>query len=62
MPYAMRIVGGVFIHEVAISPDGRRLGSSSIGSPASHGCIRVPVGTAANVYHMSHVGMPVSIR
>jgi lipoprotein-anchoring transpeptidase ErfK/SrfK len=62
MPYAMRVVAGVFIHEVAISPDGQRLGAGSIGDPASHGCIRVPVGTAARLYEMSHVGMPVTIR
>jgi lipoprotein-anchoring transpeptidase ErfK/SrfK len=62
MPYAMRIVAGVFIHEVAVSPDGRRLGASEIGGPASHGCIRVPVGTAANLYDLSRVGMPVYVR
>ena len=62
MPYAMRVVAGVFIHEVAIAPDGSRLGVSSIGGPASHGCIRVPIGTAARLYSLSHVAMPVHIR
>jgi hypothetical protein len=61
MPYAMRVVRGIFIHEVAISPDGHRLGVSEIGDPASHGCVRVPMGTAARLYDASHVGMPVHI-
>lgn len=62
MPYAMRVVGGIFIHELPLTADGRRIGSSSIGRPVSHGCIRVPIGTARRLYDWTTVGTPVVIR
>lgn len=62
MPYAMRVVGGIFIHELPITRDGRRIGSAAIGSPASHGCIRVPTGTAARLFNWATVGTPVLIH
>lgn len=62
MPYAMRVVSGIFIHELPITPDGRRLGTGSVGSAVSHGCVRVPVGTAASLYNWTPVGIPVIIH
>lgn len=62
MPYAMRVVGGIFIHEIPIGADGRRIGASQIGNPASHGCIRVPSGAAQQLYSWATIGTPVLIR
>jgi lipoprotein-anchoring transpeptidase ErfK/SrfK len=62
MPYAMRVVGGIFIHETPIGADGGRIGASEIGSPASHGCIRVPSGAAHRLFNWAEIGTPVLIR
>ena len=62
MPYAMRVVGGIFIHETPIGADGQRIGASEIGSPASHGCIRVPSGAAQRLFGWAEIGTPVLIR
>ena len=61
MPYAMRVVGGIFIHELPLTKDGRRIGTNALGEPVSHGCIRVGVGDAESLYNWTPVGTPVSI-
>jgi lipoprotein-anchoring transpeptidase ErfK/SrfK len=61
MPYAMRVVGGAYMHETPIGADGRRIGASEIGSPASHGCIRVPSGAAQQLFAWADIGTPVVI-
>jgi len=51
MPYSVQIAGNYFIH-----------GFSSVPNyPASHGCIRVPIGTAREFYNWVDHGTPVSI-
>lgn len=50
MPYALRIVGGYFMH-VGYVP----------GYAASHGCIRVPEDMAKIFYDNAYKGMPVQI-
>jgi hypothetical protein len=62
MPHAMRVVGGIFIHELPIGADGQRIGASEIGSPTSHGCIRVPSGAAQRLFSWAEIGTPVLIR
>jgi len=62
MPYAMRVVNGIFIHEIPIGEDGQRIGASEIGTPASHGCIRVPQGAAQQLFSWAEIGTPVLIR
>jgi lipoprotein-anchoring transpeptidase ErfK/SrfK len=62
MPWAMRVVGGIFIHELPVTTDGRRLGASSLGRPVSHGCIRVGVGAAERLFRWASVGTPVVIH
>lgn len=61
MPYAMRVVGGIFIHELPLTPGRTRIGASSLGRPVSHGCIRVGVGTAERLFAWASVGTPVLI-
>ena len=62
MPYAMRIFGGVFIHETPLDAKGNPIGASQIGSPASHGCIRVPSGAARRLYAWADIGTPVVVH
>lgn len=62
MPYAMQVVGGIFIHELPFTRDGQRIGVRSLGSAVSHGCIRVGIGDAEALYNWTTVGTPVLIR
>ncbi len=51
MPYSVQISGNYFIH-----------GFSSVPNyPASHGCIRMPVGKASAFYNWVEPGTPVSV-
>ncbi len=51
MPYALRIVGGYFMH-VGYVP----------GYAASHGCVRVPADMAKKFWENAYVGIPVTIK
>jgi lipoprotein-anchoring transpeptidase ErfK/SrfK len=51
LPWASYFVGGVAFHE---SPD-------VPAAPASHGCVRVPVGDAKWLYDRTPVGTPVTV-
>lgn len=62
MPYAMRVVGGIFIHELPVRASGERYGGDQLGSPASGGCVRVGVGSAERLYNWAPVGTTVVIR
>lgn len=62
MPYWMDIGGGYGIHELPEWPNGYKEGESHLGTPVSHGCIRLGVGAAGNVYAWSPVGTPVFIH
>ena len=51
MPYSVQIAGNYFIH-----------GFSSVPPfPASHGCIRMPVGSAAAFFNWVEPGTPISV-
>jgi len=62
MPYWMGIGGGYGIHELPEWPGGAKEGESHLGTPVSHGCIRLGVGAAATVYNFAPVGTPVFIH
>jgi len=51
MPYFMRIVGAIGLHEGYLP-----------GGPASHGCIRLPPKMAEAFFNASEVGTPVEIK
>jgi lipoprotein-anchoring transpeptidase ErfK/SrfK len=51
LPYASYFVGGIAFHE---SPD-------VPGSPASHGCVRVPRDDAPTVYAYAALNTPVKV-
>lgn len=64
MPYWMAIVpGGKFgIHELPEWPGGYKEGANHLGTPVSHGCVRLGVGSAKEVYDWTDIGTPVVIH
>jgi hypothetical protein len=62
MPYWMHFSGrGHGIHELPEWPNGHKEGESHLGHKASHGCVRLGVGTAKKIYDWAPVGTPVII-
>lgn len=67
MPYWMALGGGKFptglygIHELPEWPNGYKEGENHLGTPVSHGCIRLGTGPAQELYEWSEIGTPVSI-
>lgn len=64
MPYWMAFVGsGQFgIHELPEWPGGYKEGANHLGTPVSHGCVRLGVGSAEKVYEWAEIGTPVIIH
>jgi len=62
MPYWNDIGGGYGIHELPEWPNGYKEGESHLGTPVSHGCIRLGVGPAEHVYGWAPIGTPVFIH
>lgn len=63
MPYWMAITanGRIGLHELPVWPSGYREGEDHLGSPASHGCIRLGLDGAKFMYEWSDIGTPVFI-
>jgi hypothetical protein len=60
MPYWMQFTrAGHGIHELPEWPSGYKEGAAHLGTPVSHGCVRLGVGAAATVYNFTDVGTPV---
>lgn len=53
---------GYGIHELPEWRDGTKEGESHLGRPVSHGCIRLGIGAAKNIYDWAEEGMPVYIH
>jgi len=63
MPYWMSFIGSDYgIHELPEWADGTKEGESHLGTPVSHGCVRLGVGDAAAVYNWAEVGTPVVVH
>ena len=63
MPFWLGLGHGEFgIHELPIWPNGYQEGANHIGTPVSHGCIRLGVGPAQYIYDRIGVGTTVVIR
>jgi lipoprotein-anchoring transpeptidase ErfK/SrfK/uncharacterized protein YehS (DUF1456 family) len=62
MPWWNSIGGGYGIHELPEWANGTKEGESHLGTPVSHGCIRLGVGAAEFVYNWAAVGTPVYIH
>jgi L,D-transpeptidase catalytic domain/Bacterial TSP3 repeat len=61
MPYWMGLVGGVGIHELPIWPSGYREGENHLGTPVSHGCIRLGLKDAPYLFDRISAGISVKI-
>lgn len=63
MPYAMRWYQGYFIHQLP-HKDGSsyNIGATKLGTPDSHGCVRVDVGDAEALFRWTKVGTPVWVH
>ena len=63
MPYWMQFTGaGHGIHELPEWKNGYKEGANHLGTPVSHGCVRLGVGPAAKVYGWTDIGTPIVIH
>jgi lipoprotein-anchoring transpeptidase ErfK/SrfK len=62
MPWWQSMGGGYGIHELPEWPGGYKEGESHLGTPVSHGCVRLGVGPAETVYNWTEIGTPVYIH
>ncbi len=63
MPYWQAITpDGLYgIHELPEWPGGYKEGANHLGTPVSHGCMRLGIGPAKRVYEWAPIGTPVMI-
>ncbi len=61
MPYWLGLGGGIGIHELPIWPSGYREGENHLGTPVSHGCIRLGLKNAAYIYERVTPGISVKV-
>jgi len=62
MPYWLGLnAPGVGIHELPEWGKGQKEGALHLGTPASHGCIRLGVGPAKKIYEWAAIGTEVKI-
>lgn len=64
MPYwnALMPSGKFGIHELPEWPGGYKEGQNHLGTPVSHGCVRLGVGPAKIVYDWAEIGTPVVVH
>jgi len=64
MPFWMALVGdGKYgIHELPEWPGGYKEGTAHLGTPVSHGCVRLGIGPAERVWNWAEIGTPVIIH
>lgn len=63
MPFWMQFTGaGHGIHELPEWKSGYKEGANHLGTPVSHGCVRLGVGPAKTVYNWSDTGTPIVIH
>lgn len=54
--------GEMGIHELPEWPGGYKEGANHLGTPVSHGCIRLGIGSAKEVFDWAEIGTPVVIH
>jgi len=63
MPYWQAFIGSSYgIHELPEWPSGYKEGQDHLGTPVSHGCIRLGIGDSQTVYNWTEIGTPVYIH
>jgi len=62
MPYWMSFTSrGHGIHELPYWPGGYREGADHLGKPVSHGCVRLGIGPAKELYDWAEIGTRVKV-
>ncbi|HBH46684.1 MAG: hypothetical protein A2445_03465 [Candidatus Jacksonbacteria bacterium RIFOXYC2_FULL_44_29] len=62
MPYWMALgKTGAGIHELPLWPSGYREGENHLGTPVSHGCVRLGIGPAEKLYNWAEIGTQVTV-
>ncbi len=61
MPNWMGITGSIGLHELPIWPNGYQEGANHLGTPVSHGCIRLGSKEAAYLFERVTIGVGVKI-
>ena len=62
MPFWMNFYRNFGIHELPYWPSGYREGENHLGARASHGCVRLGIGSAETVYNWTELGAKVYIQ
>jgi lipoprotein-anchoring transpeptidase ErfK/SrfK len=63
MPYWMPFIGSTYgLHALPVWPNGYKEGENHLGTPVSHGCVRLGTSQAAEVYNWIDIGTPVVIH
>ena len=63
MPYWLMFDGrGYGIHELPEWPNGVKEGQNHLGTPVSHGCVRLGVGPAEELYNFAELGTKVYVN
>ncbi|MFA6963959.1 MAG: L,D-transpeptidase family protein [Patescibacteria group bacterium] len=63
MPFWQEFKDGVYgLHELPEWPNGYKEGQDHLGIPVSHGCVRLGIGEAEQVFNWTEIGTPVYIH
>lgn len=63
MPWFIQFTNlGHGIHELPEWPSGYKEGANHLGTPVSHGCVRLGVGPAKRVYDFAELNMPIVVH
>ena len=62
MPWWQGFSGPYGLHELPEWPGGKKEGEAHLGTPVSHGCVRMGVGTAELVFNWTDIGTAVYIH
>jgi hypothetical protein len=63
MPWWLGFIGTAYgIHELPEWPNGFKEGANHLGTPVSHGCVRLGVGPAKTLYDWTDVGTQVMVQ
>lgn len=62
MPYWLSFNGVYAIHELPEWPDGSKEGANHLGIPVSHGCVRLGIGPAKEIYDWAPIGTKLTIH
>ncbi len=63
MPYWMSFIGSQYgIHELPEWPEGIKEGQNHLGTPVSHGCVRLGIGPAEWLYDWANIGTKVKVK